>query len=101
MPLDRFARRFLDLAAAGARGRASEPTLAEMRESVEGLAGFAAAARGPQGEMRDAILPQSASRVRVYSPSALAAPTLPGLVYIHGGGWVSGGLASHEAICRA
>ena len=34
-------------------------------------------------------------------PLASASPTLPGLVYFHGGGWLSGGLESHEAICRA
>jgi acetyl esterase/lipase len=100
MPLDRFARRFLDLAAAGARGRVGEPTLAEMRKGIEGLAAFASLRAG-QGEARDAILPGSAIPVRIYSPLASAAPTLPGLVYFHGGGWLSGGLASHEAICRA
>ena len=50
MPLDRFARRFLDLAAAGARSRAGEPTLAEMRAGIEGLAAFAGAARAAQGD---------------------------------------------------
>jgi acetyl esterase len=101
MPLDRFARRFLDLAAAGGRGRSGEPTLAEMREGIEGLAAFAGATRASQGETRDALLPGSAIPVRIYSPLAPASPTLPGLVYFHGGGWLSGGVASHEAICRA
>src|SRR5579863_10369145 len=100
MPLDRFARRFLDLAAAGARGRSGEPTLAEMREGVESLAVFAGPRSG-EGATHDATLPGSAIAVRVYSPVAPASPTLPGLVYFHGGGWLSGGLASHEAICRA
>jgi acetyl esterase/lipase len=101
MPLDKFARRFLDLAGASARSRAGEPTLAEMRAGIEGLADFAGVARAPQGEARDAVLPGSAVPVRIYSPFAPSSQTLPGLVYFHGGGWLSGGLASHAAICRA
>jgi acetyl esterase len=37
--------------------------------------------------------------VRVYHPSA--ATTLPGLLYCHGGGWVSGTLDSYDALSRA
>lgn len=37
--------------------------------------------------------------VRVYRPST--ATTLPGLVYCHGGGWVSGTLDSYDALSRA
>ncbi len=101
MPLDKFARRFLDLAGAGARGRAGEPTLAEMREGIENLAAFAGAPRAAEGDARDVLLPGSAIPARIYSPVAPASQTLPGLVYFHGGGWLSGGLASHAAICRA
>lgn len=36
--------------------------------------------------------------VRIYRPSAGSA--LPVLVYFHGGGWVMGGLDSHDATCR-
>lgn len=36
--------------------------------------------------------------VRIYRPSASA--SLPVLVYFHGGGWVMGGLDSHDATCR-
>jgi acetyl esterase len=99
--LDRFARRFLDLAGAVARTRAGEPTLAEMREGIEGLAAFAGAARQPVGDVRDATLPGGAIAIRIYSPFAPSSESLPGLVYFHGGGWLSGGLGSHEAICRA
>lgn len=101
MPLDKFARRFLDLAGASARSRTGEPTVAEMREGIEGLAAFAGAARALQGDARDAILPGSAIPVRIYSPFASSPEALPGLVYFHGGGWLSGGLRSHDAICRA
>jgi acetyl esterase len=37
--------------------------------------------------------------LRLYRPAA-AAGTLPALLYCHGGGFVLGGLESHDAICR-
>ena len=36
---------------------------------------------------------------RVYRPTSLAAPS-PGLVYVHGGGWVTGDLDTHDTLCR-
>lgn len=36
---------------------------------------------------------------RFYAP--VAVPDLPLIVYAHGGGWVLGGLDSHDAFCRA
>jgi len=101
MALDKYARRFLELTGASAKNRAGEPTLAEMRAGLDGLAAFAAPARGPQVAIRDAILPGTMIPVRIYSPLAPSAEILPGLVFFHGGGWLSGGLASHDAICRA
>ena len=47
------------------------------------------------------LLPGSAIPVRISFAVAPSSQTLPGLVYFHGGGWLSGGLASHAAICRA
>ncbi|MDB4931111.1 MAG: alpha/beta hydrolase [Myxococcaceae bacterium] len=38
--------------------------------------------------------------VRLYRPASVASPA-PALVYIHGGGFVIGSLASHEPVCRA
>ncbi len=38
--------------------------------------------------------------LRLYSPSS-ARGLLPGLVYLHGGGFVCGDLATHDALCRA
>lgn len=35
--------------------------------------------------------------LRIYRPSA---EVLPGLVYLHGGGWVLGGHDSHDPLCR-
>jgi acetyl esterase len=43
--------------------------------------------------------PAGAIAVRVYAPAAGRA--LPGIVYFHGGGFVIGGLDSHDGTCRA
>lgn len=39
--------------------------------------------------------------LRIYSPAGLADTELPGLVYFHGGGWVSGSLDTHDSLCAA
>jgi acetyl esterase len=101
MALDRFARRFLDLTRAFAGSRTNEPTLTEMRAGVTELAAFADPRRSFQTEARDAFLPGGAIPIRIYSPADRASERLPGLVYFHGGGWLSGGLDSHAPICRA
>lgn len=38
-------------------------------------------------------------RARLYEPEGLARPS-GGLVYIHGGGWVTGDLDTHHTLCR-
>ncbi len=100
MTLDRFARRFLDLAAAGAGARATEPTVAEMRRGIDGLAAFAGPPHERRGDTRDETLPGGAL-VRIYSPHGASAAPMPGLIYFHGGGWLSGGFESHGPLCRA
>jgi acetyl esterase len=36
---------------------------------------------------------------RTYAPRGIGSPS-PGLVYIHGGGWVAGDLDTHDTLCR-
>jgi acetyl esterase len=36
---------------------------------------------------------------RLYTPQGLAGPS-PAVVYIHGGGWVTGSIATHDSLCR-
>ncbi len=38
--------------------------------------------------------------LRLYRPAGAGAAALPGLVYYHGGGWLLGGLDSHDGVCR-
>lgn len=38
--------------------------------------------------------------VRLYRPLVETAEPLPCIVYLHGGGWVLGGLDTHDSVCR-
>ncbi len=95
--LDPRARRFLDLVAAAGKTRQGAPTLQELRVATDGLAAFAAPP--PPAERRDDVVAAGRIAVRFYAPLGAADAPLPALVYFHGGGWVSGGIASHDAIC--
>ena len=45
--------------------------------------------------------PHGAIPLRLYRPQgSTAAQRLPGLVYLHGGGWVIGDLDTHDVLCR-
>ena len=44
--------------------------------------------------------PVGAVPVRLYRPRAREEGALPLLVYFHGGGWVLGGIESHDGLCR-
>lgn len=59
------------------------------------------AARPPRHERRDLTVQGAAGplRARAYAPPDRGAATLPGLVFLHGGGWVVGDLESHDAVC--
>jgi acetyl esterase/lipase len=97
MGLDPRARRFLDLIAAGAKPRDGAPTLQELRAATDGLASFAAPP--PPVERCDDVVAAGRIAVRLYAPPGSGDAQLPALLYFHGGGWISGGIASHDAIC--
>jgi acetyl esterase len=98
MPLDPQARMLLDeLERAGAMDVANlSPTEARAQ-----MRSFLPAVREPIQEVHDLLVPTQDGllRVRRYSPSARH--LLPGLVYFHGGGWVTGDLESADGVCRA
>jgi len=100
MPLDPQARALLDqFVAIGGQPLSSMP-VADARHAMEVLASM----RGEPPPIRSAVdrrIPGPAGEipVRVYTPNATA--PLPLLVYFHGGGWVLGGLDTHDGVCRA
>ena len=99
MALDPRARRFLDFLAASAQGRPGAVDLTELRRASEDLAGFAGAP--PPVERRDERLDGCGLGVRIYAPARTSRDALPSLVYFHGGGWISGSLDSHDALCAS
>ena len=49
--------------------------------------------------VQDSSSVQTGIQARLYTPDGLAAGS-PMLVFLHGGGWVTGSLSSHDAVCR-
>jgi acetyl esterase len=102
-PIDQALRRFLDEQAAAlgapvemtdeARTRMLRQRMVralESRTSIPGLPN--------QVEMRQVEI-ASGLFARLYTPPAVEV-RLPLLVYLHGGGWVAGSVATHDPFCR-
>lgn len=57
----------------------------------------------PRGDVivREREVPGAAGeiRARLYEPHGLRAPS-PGLLFVHGGGWVTGDLDTHDTLCK-
>ena len=76
------------------RGATPVQARARMRQSIPLVE-----APEPAGvSTRDEVLPGGIDS-RLYSPVGLPAPS-PGLVFLHGGGWVTGDLETHDRLCR-
>src|ERR1041385_5824691 len=43
--------------------------------------------------------PEAPIRLRIYTPQGLLSPSA-GVVYFHGGGWVTGSVRTHDSLCR-
>jgi acetyl esterase len=77
-------------------------TLAEVRANSERAARVLAVTGVRDVELRDVSVRGAAGEraARVYTPRGAPRPS-PGLVWFHGGGFVFGSVASHDAVCRA
>jgi acetyl esterase len=96
VPLDPRARRLLD---ALSLGQARPAGVAARRQAFRSL--MRLADTGVQiAATEDRVLPGSLP-IRLYTPPPQAVPgRLPGLVFLHGGGFVCGDLDTHDALCR-
>jgi acetyl esterase len=76
-------------------------TPAEARAEYVKRGGTVAPARRRLARVTDVDIPAASAsiRARVYVPFAKAR-ALPALVYFHGGGWVLGGIETHDRLCR-
>lgn len=85
--------------ASGSRDGGRPPAVDELRAAADALAQFVAttervARRDSALTLSHAVLP-----MRSYAPETLGEALSPGLIYFHGGGWISGSIASHDGIC--
>ncbi|MGU3536585.1 alpha/beta hydrolase [Methylobacterium sp. A54F] len=98
MPLDPHAQRFLAMLALGGP---PAPTVAGRRAALRDLARLAGGPLAAGVSAEDLVLPGPGGPLpaRLYAPEGAAGPG-PGLVYFHGGGFVAGGLDTHDGLCR-
>jgi acetyl esterase len=100
MPLDPQARAFLDqLVAMGGPPLHALP-VPEARALMGALAGMSGTPDVALAGVANRTIPGPAGEipVRIYTPEG--AGPFPILVYFHGGGWVLGGLDTHDGACR-
>jgi acetyl esterase/lipase len=92
------------LEAAGRPSSMSLPRQAGLRNFTELAQWLAGAGTGPVGEDRRIAGPAGPVLIRVYRPdpptSSATGPDVPATLFFHGGGWVFGGLDSHDTLCR-
>jgi acetyl esterase/lipase len=109
MPLDPRARRFLNVLAAGNPASILESDVAERRLAHAELMKFAGPTPALEA-LEERVMPGPGGdlALRIYTPAASpstatgASPaTLPGLVYFHGGGLISGSARTHDAVAAA
>jgi acetyl esterase len=101
MPLDRRAKRLLDMLAVGRAAPDARSSPADRRAALEALA-LAADDVSTEVMIEDRDIPGLAGRlpIRIYTPLEAARAPTPGLVFFHGGGWVAGSLETHDGLCR-
>ncbi|MCW5891990.1 MAG: alpha/beta hydrolase [bacterium] len=100
MALDPQAKQLLDqMAAMGTPPLESLP-VADARLLMESMRGLMGEPE-PIAHVEDRTVPGPGGTIpaRLYRPAGDA--PLPLLVYYHGGGWVLGGLESHDGVCRS
>jgi acetyl esterase len=76
------------------------PDVATLRAAAEKAPELLGGAPCPVDDVHDVLVPATTRSlpVRVYRPRTPSPP--PVIVYAHGGGWVTGSLASHDRLCR-
>jgi len=104
MPLDRDNLVVLDMMRAAGRPPFEQLTPDEAREAYMRSRALLQPDPEDVAEIRDLSAPGTDGPVplRLYRPLGVkSAEILPGLVFYHGGGWLLGGLDSHDGVCRS
>jgi acetyl esterase len=103
MPLDRHARRFLEMLAAAGKVRGRYDDVEDRRAALAELADLVDPPGSVEiGGVREHLMPVHDGHIslRIYSPLGQPARILPGMLFFHGGGWVAGSLDTHDGLCR-
>jgi len=103
MPLDRHARRFLEMLAAAGQAKGRYDDVEERRAALTNLADMVDPPGAVAvGGVRDHLMPVADGHLtlRTYSPLGEPQRILPGFLFFHGGGWVAGSLDTHDGLCR-
>jgi len=100
MPLDPQAQALIASVAGGKPVEQMTPQ--EMRDALEERVRLTGGAPEPVDQVVPGVVPGPAGPivVRIYTPKGGQA-ALPGLVYLHGGGWARGSLQTHDIVCRS
>ena len=102
MPLDPRVKRFLNVLNAGNPPSILTASAAQRRAGHLELMKFSGPTPPLDGlEERRIPTPAGDLSARLYTPKDAAPGLLPGLVYFHGGGLMSGSAASHDAVAAA
>ena len=100
MPLDPQARMLLDQMQSMGTPPLHTMSVPEARQLMESMNVLIGAGEEVEHvEDREVPGPAGPIPARLYRPAGHG--PLPLLVYFHGGGWVLGGLASHDTVCRS
>jgi acetyl esterase len=108
MPLDRHARRFLEMLAAAGQAKGRYDDVEERRAALTNLADMVDPPGTVEiGGVRDHLMAVKGDggtdghiTLRTYSPLGQPERVLPGFLFFHGGGWVAGSLDTHDGLCR-
>ncbi|HUE63917.1 MAG TPA: alpha/beta hydrolase [Rhizomicrobium sp.] len=101
MPLDPFVKAFIDKAAAIPRPKPWEMVPAMARQSFAAMMQLIGPKDVAVGGIENFTIPGPGGpiRARAYAPIATVGSQTT-LIYFHGGGFVVGGLESHDGLCR-
>jgi acetyl esterase len=99
---DADTRALLEAMAADLAGAPTDPSVAERRALLALMARAYGPAPAPVAAVEDRTIegPGGALRLRLYAPAG-EAHRRPGVLHIHGGGWVLGDPDAYALVCRA
>src|ERR1700678_3464451 len=102
MPLDPIMKAFIDQMALQPAPKMYELPAAAARLMFAAIMEMTGPKDVPIGKVANLVCPGPGGDIplRIYTPVAAAAETLPALLFFHGGGFVIGNIDTHDGLCR-